>query len=86
MVRKLFRFIVTIGIAAAFIYGYEAFLMDSFTVWLGGFSSEAAQNAPSGVQNKINPIFGGIIIGASYAAKAFFAFLGIKVASLIFGK
>ncbi|MEE8433152.1 MAG: hypothetical protein V3S64_00055 [bacterium] len=86
MFRKLLWLIFAIGISGAFIYGYEAFLMDSFTGWLTGFSSETIQNAPSEVQGKIDPFLGGIITGASFAAKGFAALIGITVANVIFGK
>ena len=86
MLRKLFWLVVTIGISAAFIFGYEAFLMDSFTAWLAGISPEMGNNASSGVLGKINPVLAGIVTAILFFAKAFFAYLGIRVANLIFSR
>ena len=86
MFRIFLWLIFAIGISGAFIYGFETYLMESFTGWLTGFSAASMENTASGIQGKIDPFLDGIITGASFAAKGFSALLGIKVATIIFGK
>ena len=85
MFRKLLWLVFAIGISGTFIYGFEVYLMVDYMIFMSGLV-ETLQISSSEVQDKVDPIFGGIMTGASFAAKGFFALLGIKVANLFFGK
>ena len=83
MVRKIIWLVFAIGISGAFIYGFEAFLLEDYNAFLSSFVG-TVQNTSSEVQDKIDPIFEGIMTIASFAAKGFAALIGITIANLIF--